>query len=169
MSLPTLKVQRLFPDAQLPKRAHPTDSAVDLYAYRFETLYREDEPLDSVDGVSLHDLEEIVLKPMDRVLINPGLSATVGGGYEIQLRSRSGLALKQGLSIVNGIGTIDEQYRGPLGVILGNYSNSPQTIAKGDRIAQLVVSPVILCDIEELQDLGTSQRGTGGFGSTGKR
>jgi dUTP pyrophosphatase len=109
----------------------------------------------------------LTLQPMQRALIATGLSLAIPDGHEIQVRPRSGLALKHGLALVNAPGTIDSDYRGPLGILLVNLGDQPFAIAHGDRIAQLVLSPVTRCDWDELAELVASARGSGGFGSTG--
>jgi dUTP pyrophosphatase len=106
------------------------------------------------------------LYPNNRVLINTGLSVTVGPGYEIQVRPRSGNALNKGLIVVNSPGTIDESYRGMLGVIVANIGQEAQEIKVGDKIAQLVVSQVCLLSIKEVNTLDNTERGNNGFGST---
>jgi len=110
----------------------------------------------------------ITLAPMERRLIPTGLAVEIPAGYEIQVRPRSGLALKQGLTLVNTPGTIDSDYRGPLGIILINLGAEPVTIAHGDRIAQLVVAPVVQAGFDAVGDLSDTARGGGGFGSTGR-
>jgi len=111
--------------------------------------------------------ESIVLAPMERVLIPTGLSIEVPVGYEVQVRPRSGLAIKKGLSLVNTPGTVDADYRGEVKIIVINLGQEAITIADQERIAQLVVCPVIVAEIEEITDLSETERGEGGFGSTG--
>ena len=96
-----------------------------------------------------------------------GLKIAVPAGYEAQVRARSGLALRQGLGLPNAPGTIDSDYRGEIGVILINWSDAPQTISRGDRIAQLVIAPVIRADLQVVESLPDTPRGEGGFGHTG--
>lgn len=110
----------------------------------------------------------LVLAPGARALIPTGLRAEIPPGYEMQVRPRSGLALKHGLTVANAPGTIDSDYRGPLGVILVNLGADPVTIAHGDRIAQAVVAPVVQADFALVDTLGETARGQGGFGSTGR-
>ena len=110
----------------------------------------------------------LVLAPGARALIPTGLRAEIPPGYEMQVRPRSGLALKHGLTVANAPGTIDSDYRGPLGVILVNLGADPVTIAHGDRIAQAVVAPVVQADFALADTLGETARGQGGFGSTGR-
>ena len=114
------------------------------------------------------DRAGISLAPGNRRLIPTGLSVEIPPGLEIQIRPRSGLALKHGISLPNTPGTIDSDYRGPLGVILINLGQEPVTIAHGDRIAQIVVAPVVQAAFEEVAALSETQRGAGGFGSTGR-
>lgn len=108
-----------------------------------------------------------VLGPGERGLIPTGTRVAIPEGFEIQVRPRSGLALKQGLTVLNTPGTIDSDYRGPLGVILVNLGDQPVGIGHGDRIAQLVVAPVVQAEFTSVQSLDETDRGAGGFGSTG--
>lgn len=110
----------------------------------------------------------LVLAPGARALIPTGLRVEIPPGYEMQIRPRSGLALKHGLTVANAPGTIDSDYRGPLGVILINLGADPVSIAHGDRIAQAVVAPVVQTGFELADSLGETARGQGGFGSTGR-
>ncbi len=109
----------------------------------------------------------IVLKPGERAMIPTALSFEIPAGFEIQARPRSGLAAKQGISLVNTPGTIDADYRGEVKIILINLGQESVEIKNQDRIAQLVVCPVIQAEFEVVDDLSTSVRGAGGFGSTG--
>ena len=109
----------------------------------------------------------IILKPFERKLVNTGLYAQLEKGYEIQVRPRSGLALKKGITVLNSPGTIDADYRGEIGVVLINLSNDDFTINSGDRIAQLVVSKHEQPNIEQTDSLDSTSRGEKGFGSTG--
>jgi dUTP pyrophosphatase len=111
--------------------------------------------------------EPLVLAPGARTLVPTGLTLEIPRGFEAQVRARSGLALKKGLALANGVGTIDADYRGEVGVILVNLGTEPVTIARGDRIAQLVVAPVARAVFAVADALGGSARGPGGFGSTG--
>jgi len=111
----------------------------------------------------------IELAPGQRELIPTGISIALPRGYEAQVRPRSGLALKHGIGLLNSPGTIDADYRGEIGVILINHGDAPFAIARGDRIAQLVVAPVTRLAWTESETLPDSARGKGGFGSTGKR
>jgi len=111
----------------------------------------------------------VTLVPMARIIVPTGLRVAIPAGFEIQIRPRSGLALRHGLSLPNTPGTIDSDYRGPLGVLLINLGAEPFTIAHGDRIAQLVVAPVVQARFDCVGELDGTQRGEGGFGSTGQR
>ncbi|WP_420395822.1 dUTP diphosphatase [Nioella sp.] len=110
----------------------------------------------------------LVLAPMERRIVPTGLRVEIPDGYEMQIRPRSGLALKHGISLPNTPGTIDSDYRGPLGVLLINYGSEPFPIAHGDRIAQAIVAPVVQAVFDVAEGLSDSHRGAGGFGSTGR-
>ena len=112
--------------------------------------------------------EGFVLEPMARKVVPTGIRVEIPQGYEIQVRPRSGLALKHGLSLPNTPGTIDSDYRGPLGVLLINFGAEPCRIAHGERIAQLIVAPVVQARFEAAESLSETARGAGGFGSTGR-
>jgi dUTP pyrophosphatase len=112
-------------------------------------------------------VDDVVLAPGERALIPTGLSLEVPAGYEVQIRPRSGLALRHGVTLLNSPGTIDSDYRGPVGVILANLGQVPFVVRRGERIAQLVVAPVVQAAFREAEALGASARGEGGFGSTG--
>lgn len=114
-------------------------------------------------------VEPKILAPGDRALIPTGLSIALPDGYEAQVRPRSGLALKNGISLVNSPGTIDADYRGEVGVIVINHGAEPFTIERGMRIAQMVIAPYTRAAFSEVLELPTSDRGAGGFGSTGTK
>ena len=111
--------------------------------------------------------ESLTLEPGARHAVASGFSIAIPEGYEVQVRPRSGLALKNGITCLNTPGTIDSDYRGEVKVILANQSEDNFPIARGDRIAQLVLAPVTLADWDEVQVLDETARGEGGFGSTG--
>ncbi len=111
--------------------------------------------------------QEVTLQPGERKLIPTGISVAIPEGFEGQIRPRSGLAIQKGIGIVNGPGTIDADYRGEIGVLLINFGKDPITIYHGDRIAQMVISPVYRVILEEVDDLPSTQRQEGGFGHTG--
>lgn len=120
-------------------------------------------------GMDLHAAIDapITLGPLERTLIPTGLRVQLPQGYEMQIRPRSGLALRSGISLVNTPGTVDADYRGEIGVILINLSNEPFTVNPGERIAQMVVAEYTRVEWEEARELDTTKRGDGGFGHTG--
>ncbi len=138
-----IKFQKLHPDAQVPSYAHIGDAGAD------------------VCGVT-----EVTLQPQNRAAIPTGLAVDIPIGYEIQVRPKSGLALKHGLAVLNAPGTIDAGYRGEIQIIMINLGTDAYTFVKGQKIAQLVLKPVIQARYIE-GELGNSDRGIGGFGSTG--
>ena len=111
--------------------------------------------------------EPLILAPGDRGLVPTGIAIALPEGYEAQVRPRSGLAVRHGLTVLNSPGTIDADYRGEIQVLLANLGNEPVTITRGMRVAQLVVAPVAQAQILEVASLDKTQRGSGGFGSTG--
>lgn len=113
--------------------------------------------------------EDVLLKPLERKLLPTGLFMSLPKGYEAQIRPRSGLAYKQGISLLNAPGTIDSDYRGELKVLLVNLSNEEVTITDGERIAQMVVARHEQIEWQPVEELSDSVRGAGGFGSTGKK
>ena len=117
---------------------------------------------------NLPDRGEITLEPGARALVPTGLRLAIPEGWEVQVRPRSGLALKHGITLPNSPGTIDSDYRGPLGVIVMNAGEAPFVIAHGDRIAQMVAAPVEQARFAVVETLPDTLRGTGGFGSTGR-
>ena len=136
------------------------DSSVELPSYK-------------TDGASGMDLmafikEPINLKPYTSCLVPTGISVAFSDGFEIQIRPRSGLAAKNSISVLNTPGTIDSDYRGEIKVILFNHGSNDFLINNKDRIAQMVLTPVVKMDLEETDDLPNTVRGEGGFGSTGK-
>lgn len=141
-------VRRLVAEAELPRRMSAAAAGLDLAACL-------------PDG-------PVALQPGERRLLPTGLAVAIAVGYEGQVRPRSGLALRHGLSIVNAPGTIDADYRGELKVLLINLGGEPVTISHGDRIAQLVVAPVAMVEVREVDELPAAERGAGGFGSTGR-
>ena len=141
-----LKIKKLPHAYKNPAYATPGSSGMDLYA--------------AIEG-------PVTLKPLDRYAIPTGLVCEVPEGFEIQLRARSGLALKYGITLANGIGTVDSDYRGEIKVIVINLGQKSYTFNPGDRIAQLVVSSVVRPDIEVVEELTDTCRADGGFGSTG--
>ena len=143
----TVKVKKLDPRAVLPSRGSPFSAGADLRACM-------DEPL--------------TVAPGETVFIHTGLTAEIPEGYAGFVFARSGLASKSGLAPANKVGVVDSDYRGEYMVALLNHSDKPVTVNPGDRVAQLVVMPVAFTDFTEVQELTETQRGAGGFGSTGK-
>ncbi|MCH5717504.1 dUTP diphosphatase [Niabella hibiscisoli] len=131
-------------------------------------------PAYATSGASGMDLkasieENIVLQPLERTLVSTGLFIEIPEGFEAQIRPRSGLAIKQGLTCLNTPGTIDADYRGEIKVILINLSNEAQTIHNGDRVAQMVIQKVEIINWVPVEELGETVRAAGGFGHTGKQ
>lgn len=138
-------IRRLDPDLPLPAYGHPGDAGMDLYS-----------------------AEDVVLAPGERRLVRTGIAIALPDGYAAFVHPRSGLAFKHGLGVVNGPGTIDAGYRGEIAVILINHDpDRPVDLARGDRIAQLVIQQVSRATLVEVDELPGSHRATGGFGSTG--
>jgi len=141
-----VKIKKLHPDAIIPEYAHKTDAGADVCS-----------------------LEEVILKPHETRLIKTGIAVAIPVGYEIQVRPRSGLSLKTELRIANAPGTIDADYRGEICIIIQNTGNLSKTIARGDKIAQLVIAPTPMIEWEEVKELPNTERGEDGFGSTDKK
>ncbi len=142
-----LQIKKLHPQVQLPKYQTKGSAGLDLQA-----------------NIS----QPMVLKAGEIVLVPTGLAIALQEGYEAQVRPRSGLALKNGITVLNSPGTIDSDYRGEISVILINHSKQDFIITNGLRIAQLVIAQYAFAKIIEVDDLSTTQRGEGGFGSTGR-
>ena len=140
----TVKFRKSDPAAFLPSYAHPGDA-----------------------GMDVRSVEELVIAPGERRLVHTGLVMMLPVGYEAQVRPRSGLALKNGITVLNTPGTIDEGYRGEVGVILANFGAEPFKVEKGAKIAQIVVAPCTRAEIVETAEVDDTDRGAGGFGSTG--
>jgi dUTP pyrophosphatase len=143
MTVP-IKIQRLVPHARIPEYAHPGDAGADLFA-----------------------VENCEILPGKWLAVSTGLAAEVAIGYELQVRPRSGLAIKKGVTVLNAPGTIDAGYRGEIKVILINHGESAFSIKVGDKIAQMVLAAVASGEFAIVQELTDSTRGSGGFGSTG--
>ena len=131
-------------------------------------LPRYETPLSAGMDVRADLAEPIVLKPLERTLVPTGLYVELPEGYEMQIRPRSGLAIKHGLTLLNTPGTIDADYRGEIKVIVANLSSEPYELKPGERIAQMVVSQVTQVEWEPVEELSPTERGAGGFGHTGK-
>ena len=140
----TVKFRKSDPAAILPAYAHPGDA-----------------------GMDVRSVEELVIEPGGRSLVRTGLVMMLPPGYEAQVRPRSGLALKNGVTVLNTPGTIDEGYRGEVGVILANFGAEPFRVERGAKIAQIVIAPCTRAEIVETDEVDATERGEGGFGSTG--
>ncbi|PJA32764.1 MAG: dUTP diphosphatase [Zetaproteobacteria bacterium CG_4_9_14_3_um_filter_53_7] len=112
---------------------------------------------------------DIVIEPGEHKLIKTGFAMALPDNYEAQIRPRSGLALKNGITVLNSPGTIDADYRGEVGVILINHGKQPFTVSRGDRIAQMIIAPFVQADFHAVAELSETERGSGGFGSSGKK
>ena len=139
-----LKVKKLDPGAELPRYAHPGDAGMDLFSNA-----------------------DMLIQPGETKLVPTGIQIELPKGTEGQVRPRSGLALKHQITLLNAPGTIDEGYRGEVGVIVINHGKSAFHVEKGMRIAQMVIQPVMRAEVQELKELSDTSRGSGGFGSTG--
>ena len=140
-------IRKLSPEVELPSYKSPGASGMDLMAFIKSS---------------------IIIKPQTSCIIPTGLSIAFSENYEIQIRPRSGLASKNNISVLNTPGTIDSDYRGEIKIIIYNHGNSDFVINDRDRIAQMILAPVIKMELEETKDLPQTIRGEGGFGSTGK-
>ena len=140
-------IKKLFPEVQLPSYKTSGASGMDLMAFIKSS---------------------VTVKPKTSFIIPTGLSIAFSEDYEVQIRPRSGLAAKNNISVLNTPGTIDSDYRGEIKVIIYNHGNNDFLIDNGDRIAQMILSPVVKMELEETSDLPETVRGKGGFGSTGK-
>ena len=141
-----MKITRMSHNRHLPEYKTEGSSGMDLYA--------------AID-------KEITLKPLERVLVPTGIKIEIPVEYEAQIRARSGLSVKHGITLINAVGTVDADYRGEVCVGLVNISNEEYTIKPDDRIAQMVIARVEKADIEVTTELAETARGAGGFGSTG--
>ena len=140
----TLAFKRVHPDAVLPAYAHASDA-----------------------GMDIRSVEDVTIPVGGRALVRTGLVMLLPPMYEAQVRPRSGLALKHGVTVLNAPGTIDSGYRGEVGVILANFGDAAFPVRKGDKIAQLVIAPVTQPEVVETAVVDETDRGAGGFGSTG--
>jgi len=156
-----LKIKLLHPDAQIPKYQTTGASGMDLHC------------IGSPDWANCYgriyiNREWTTLTPGSRALFSTGISLSIPPGYEGQIRPRSGWALKNGITVLNSPGTIDSDYKGEIKVLLINLGHESVEIKRGDRIAQLVIAPVVKAELVLVDDLETSARGDSGFGSSGK-
>ena len=140
----TVRFRKVHPDAALPSYAHPSDA-----------------------GMDVRSVEDLTIAPGRRALVHTGLVMLLPPMYEAQVRPRSGLALKSGITVLNTPGTIDSGYRGEVGVILVNLGDTDFQVKKGDKVAQIVIAPVVQAQVVETSEVDETDRGSGGFGSTG--
>ena len=160
----------MYEDVEIPEYSHIGDSGMDLHTYFTQTFIDEciDNPsFDLLNASTEPNMCTISLKAGCRGLISTGIKIEIPFGYEIQVRSRSGLALNHGIIILNSPGTIDSTYRGEIGLIMLNTSNEDFSINHCDRLAQLVLAKVEMCRWVEVDELSDTKRGIGGYGHTG--
>ena len=143
-----IQIKKLSPAVSIPKYETPGSSGMDVAAYI---------------------KNNIIIYPGEKAIVSTGFSISVPIGYEVQIRPRSGLAAKKNITVLNTPGTIDADYRGEIKIILINLGKEKFIIENGDRIAQMVVCPVVQADLEEVKELSNTERGSGGFGSTGAK
>ena len=139
-----IQFQKLFPDTILPTYAHPGDAGLDLYS-----------------------CEDIIIEPMARYAVSLGFALEIPHGFVSRILDRSGMAIKNGIHCLAGV--VDAGYRGEYKAIMINLGDVPYKIEKGDRVAQMLIQPVEICDIEIVDKLSDSERGEGGFGASGKK
>lgn len=139
-----LLIKKINPEARIPFYAHSGDAGLDLFS-----------------------VEEVLIKPMERKLVHTGIGIQLPSNTEAQVRPRSGLALKYGITLLNSPGTVDEGYRGEIKVLMINLSRESFLVERGMKIAQMVVKPVKQVSVEEVDELSSTDRGQRGFGSTG--
>ena len=143
-----IQIKKLSNSVSIPKYETPGSSGMDVAA---------------------HVENNVIIFPGEKALVPTGISIAIPIGYEVQIRPRSGLAVKKNITVLNTPGTIDADYRGEIKVILFNHGKEKFIIENGDRVAQMVVCPVVQADLEEVKELSDTMRGSGGFGSTGTK
>ena len=143
-----IQIKKLSITVSIPKYETPGSSGMDIAA---------------------HIENAITINPGEKAIVSTGFSIAIPKGYEVQIRPRSGLAAKKNITVLNTPGTIDADYRGEIKVILINLGKEKFVIVNGERIAQMVVCPVVQADLEEVKELANTERGSGGFGSTGTK
>ena len=144
----TIQIKRLSNSVSIPRYETPGSSGMDIAA---------------------HIENDVIINPGEKALVSTGFSLAIPRGYEVQIRPRSGLAAKKNITVLNTPGTIDADYRGEIKVILINLGKEKFVIENGERIAQMVVCPVVRADLEVVKELPETERGLGGFGSTGMK
>jgi len=143
-----IQIKKLSSSVSIPKYATPGSSGMDIAAYLENS---------------------IIINPGEKSLVSTGLMMAIPKGYEVQIRPRSGLAAKKNITVLNTPGTIDADYRGEIKVLLINHGKEKFVIENGERIAQMVVCPIVQANLEEVKELSETERGSGGFGSTGTK
>jgi dUTP pyrophosphatase len=143
-----IQIKKLSTSVSIPKYETPGSSGMDI---------------------SAHIENDIIIYPGEKALVSTGFSLSIPIGYEVQIRPRSGLAAKKNITVLNTPGTIDADYRGEIKVILINLGKKKFIVENGDRIAQMVVCPIVQADLDEVKELSDTERGSGGFGSTGTK
>ena len=143
-----IQIKKLSTSVSIPKYATPGSSGMDIAAYLENS---------------------IIINPGEKSLVSTGLMMAIPKGYEVQIRPRSGLAAKKNITVLNTPGTIDADYRGEIKVLLINHGKEKFVIENGERIAQMVVCPIVQANLEEVKELSETERGSGGFGSTGTK
>lgn len=158
--------RKLYDDVELPQYATEGSAGFDIKIHHFKSLHGG-----GVDEQVVHSYPpnqgQVLLRPFERVLVGCGFAVALPEGYELQVRSRSGLALKQGLVVLNAPGTIDSDYRGEIGAIIYNSGKFPVLMIVGERIAQCVLKEHSIAIFQEVEQLDETDRGEGGYGSTG--
>ena len=162
-----------YPVARLPPLPHDPSMSMPIQVRRLPHGQSLPLPAYATDGAAGMDLlaavtDPLTIAPGQRALIPTGLSIALPRGHELQIRPRSGLALRHGIVLPNSPGTIDEDYRGEIGVIVLNTGDAPFVVARGMRIAQAVLAPVLRASWQEVETLDSTERASGGFGSTGR-
>lgn len=157
-----VKIKLLSTEAKIPTKAHSTDACFDIYACEPDAVYREWN-----GGLEVKEVNGLKIRPHETVKIHTGFATEIPVGYYAAVYARSGLSTKQGLRPANCVGVIDAAFRGEWIVALHNDSSETRIVKHGDRIAQFAVLPVLDIKLEESNELNSTERGTGGFGSSG--
>ncbi len=167
---------KLEPGVETPKYAHEGDSGMDVRAIKVKAIYKNQNSLESINPEAMAKIQKNFLNPEvgyvylragERCLFGTGIYPEIPEGFEIQTRSKSGQALKKGITMSNGIGTIDLPYKGEIGIIVTNTTSDLVKIYYKEKIAQIVLTPVEKADIEIIENLSSSTRNEGSYGSTG--
>lgn len=157
-----VKIKLLSPEAKIPTKAHASDACFDIYACEPDAVYREWN-----GGLEVKEANGLKIRPHETVMVHTGFATEIPVGYYAAIYARSGLSTKQGLRLANNVGIIDCDFRSEWLVPLYNDSSETRIIKHGDRIAQFAVLPVLDIKLEETNELSSTERGEGGFGSSG--